>query len=357
MRDRLRVLEDEERWYARGRRARHPRRPPALGAHRARPATGGHRHRARGGGQRAGPAPGGGGHPDRERLRRLRRLGRRGDGADADDAHHRDASSPAAGDDAPSPSDALRRRAEHRARARRTSPRSCGSSARVEAALVAYNGGPGLRPPRAAERRGAEALRRRLPARRDRASGGGCASARPRSRPGARCRAMDAPWRREHPERLLPHSDSIRQATLAPRSVASVTRWPSATHSRRRRERMLPSKRFRMDGLDIRLEESEQRPGPPPDRHARRPHRPRGDRGAPGAAAAYRSRWTSPRCAPSSTSRSMHSPGRSGTDPCPSRGSGDTRHGCSGTSGSGPTRASSPQRRERAATARLPAPT
>ncbi len=56
---------------------------------------------------------------------------------------------------------------------------------------------PGLRPARAAELRGAEALRRRLPARRDRRVAAAARASGPGRGPALAARATAAPWRRD----------------------------------------------------------------------------------------------------------------------------------------------------------------
>jgi soluble lytic murein transglycosylase len=160
-------------------------------------------------------------------------------GLNADDAHHRELPGHAAGNDAPPPSDALRRRAEHRAG--HGLPRVAAPEfGTVEAALLAYNGGPAY-----ARRllRNAEARRRfaagyprdvaeewrrlrvrhaEVEARRGPAPGGADAG-----------RRGDAVHRHRSPSTVV--------------SVASVTREPPPTHRRRREERMhrSPSKRTR----------------------------------------------------------------------------------------------------------------
>ena len=252
----------------------------------------------------------------------------------------------AAGNDAPPPSDALRRRAEHRAGhglPRIAAPgvrHGRGGAARLQRR-------PGLRPPPAAEHRGPEALCRRLPAR---CHPGVAAS------PGAPCRGRG-------PAGSVPRRGGRwpPRGRCPPRSESESARDVDMRFCRVRDAR--PSPRHTLvDGrsaCSLALEEDPHGrsrhpaggerapPGLAADRHARRPHRRMRSPRRSASCRRSRSPSTSPRCAPSSTSRSMHSPGRSGTDPCPSRGSGDTRYGCSGISGSGPRSTSSRRRRER----------
>src|SRR6185503_12136811 len=90
-------------------------------------------------------------------------------------------------------------------------------------------------------------------------NGGVSGCARPRWKPVAPSHLRSGRWPRRR--RCPLHSESIRHATLPRVSVASVTRRPGRDTPGRRGERMLPRPRRgpAMDGLDIRLEESEHR--------------------------------------------------------------------------------------------------